>query len=45
MVCLNFLVQTRSEGGGATLLDVAAGATGGDTGEEVGDMFILGALG
>ena len=41
MVHLNFLVQTGSEGGAATILDAAAGAAGGNTGEEVGNTFIL----
>ena len=45
MVCLDFLVQARSEGGAAMLLDAAAGAAGGNASEEVGYSFILWAFG
>ena len=45
MVCLDFLVQARLEGGAAMLLNAAAGAAGGYTGKEVGDTFILRASG
>ena len=45
VVCLDFLIEKRSEGRAAVLLNVATGAVGGKTGEEVGDAFVFWAFG
>ena len=45
VVRLNFMVEKFLKGRAAMLLNAAAGAVGGNAGEEVGDTFIFWAFG